>query len=448
MASIFISYSRSDAAVVDKLIGRLNDAGHQVWVDRTGIRGGEQWRQRIVNAIENAVVLVLVLSPNSVVSDNVRKELDLAESSKIPILPVAIVPVEIPTAMKYQLAGIQVIDLHRNFEAGLRELLGVLQERISAEIRPSPEPAIRPGQSGKQLLPGKQLMFWVGGGLLVVLLTWLVFSGILSSPPEVGVPSPSAEAVAMVSATAPPAASTSAFEPSPVPTSAPEPAPTQVTPAYPYPAPAGQVAEFPNGCLPKQDWRPYPSAGLLPPQGDCWRLPANAAFALFEDEISLFAQEVSGERSFGLLRFIPDNGNATMNLRLQIEKMDMPGEQIHNLSFGVVALAAESALQNGLFIQKERADFPILLKSTIFGDTYLKDANGKRYEYRPGSQVEVTLIVARNSLEIYVDGVRVREPLAVPSTDRAFWIGYFMRTRGTLQAQLTELEITAPAPGR
>jgi hypothetical protein len=105
VAQIFLSYARKDARIVDQLIARLGTAGYEVWVDRTGIPGGEQWRRQIVRAIESSEAFLIVLSPHSVISDNVRKELDLAEGAQKRVLPVIVQPVDIPAEMKYQLVG-------------------------------------------------------------------------------------------------------------------------------------------------------------------------------------------------------------------------------------------------------------------------------------------------------------------------------------------------------
>jgi hypothetical protein len=128
MARIFISYSRSDKSIIDGLIRQLEAAGHPVWVDRTGIRGGEQWRQEIVEAIESSDVFLLVLSENSAGSDNVRAEIDLAKESRKKIIPINLRPVPIPSSMKYQLAGLQRINCFPNAEDGFQELLNALNE--------------------------------------------------------------------------------------------------------------------------------------------------------------------------------------------------------------------------------------------------------------------------------------------------------------------------------
>lgn len=130
MTKIFMSYSRADSKIVSRLIGELEAAGYQVWVDRVEIRGGEIWRREIVNAVDTSDVMVLVLSNHSIESDNVRRELDLAESGKLRILPIEIEPVTIPPEFRYQLVGIQRINLYKNYDQGLRELLGALGQDL------------------------------------------------------------------------------------------------------------------------------------------------------------------------------------------------------------------------------------------------------------------------------------------------------------------------------
>ncbi len=78
-AKIFISYSRKDQEFVDQLVADLEAHGVGVWVDRGDIVAGAAWRQQIVEGIKNCPVFLLVLSPNSIESGNVNRELTLAE---------------------------------------------------------------------------------------------------------------------------------------------------------------------------------------------------------------------------------------------------------------------------------------------------------------------------------------------------------------------------------
>ena len=86
MSKIFISYSRQNTSFVDKLIEELEKRGLNVWVDRENIRGGTAWRAEISNAIRRSDTFIIVLSEQSALSDNVTKELALADKHKKTII--------------------------------------------------------------------------------------------------------------------------------------------------------------------------------------------------------------------------------------------------------------------------------------------------------------------------------------------------------------------------
>jgi len=126
-ARIFISYSRHDSDFARGVESALNNRGFNVWLDTDRLRLGELWREEIVQAIEECDYFLLLLSPHSIHSVNVVRELSLAESSSRLILPVMVEQVEIPDTMKYQLAGLQFIvvdDLQSNL--GLQSVLDAL----------------------------------------------------------------------------------------------------------------------------------------------------------------------------------------------------------------------------------------------------------------------------------------------------------------------------------
>ena len=126
MSRLFLSYSRADAVVAIRLHDMLDAAGHDVWMDKSDIKSGAQWRKSIVEAIESAERVLVLLSENSVESDNVRREIDIALDGAVSILPLTLDEVPIPTALRYQLAGIQRHDLFNDFDQGIQALLELL----------------------------------------------------------------------------------------------------------------------------------------------------------------------------------------------------------------------------------------------------------------------------------------------------------------------------------
>lgn len=88
MKKVFISYSRRNLTVVERLARDLQDAGLEVWVDFRKIKGGEAWRQAIYNGIDEAEFVIACLSAPAAESEWVRRELEIAQQQKKLIIPV------------------------------------------------------------------------------------------------------------------------------------------------------------------------------------------------------------------------------------------------------------------------------------------------------------------------------------------------------------------------
>jgi TolB-like protein/Flp pilus assembly protein TadD len=135
-ADVFISYSREDKDRVLDLAAKLRDAGVSLWIDQGGIDGATLWGEEIVKALENAKVLLLVVTESAVRSHNVAKEVVLASERKGHILPVHLEPTQIPSSLRYPLAGIQHIEYFQgDADANLRTILRSL-ERVGVRIAP------------------------------------------------------------------------------------------------------------------------------------------------------------------------------------------------------------------------------------------------------------------------------------------------------------------------
>ena len=144
MGHIFISYSRADIQAIDRLAATLKEAAIEVWIDREGIDGGAKWRTRIVEAIKSASAFVIALSPDSVKSDNVSRELAVAEQTNKPIVPILLRPTTIPSDLEYTLSQLQRIDLAEDYGAGVKRLLKTLRGRTEAGVTRTGEPRHEP----------------------------------------------------------------------------------------------------------------------------------------------------------------------------------------------------------------------------------------------------------------------------------------------------------------
>jgi hypothetical protein len=99
MTQIFISYSRKDIGFARKLAGDLEKAGYTVWWDITDLRGGDDWVRVIPEAIETSDFVIVVLSPDSTVSEWVRKEYTQAISLRKRIIPIMLRTTGVPFAL-------------------------------------------------------------------------------------------------------------------------------------------------------------------------------------------------------------------------------------------------------------------------------------------------------------------------------------------------------------
>jgi adenylate cyclase len=110
-SDVFVSYSREDQDRVFELAGKLRAAGVALWIDQGSLDAAAMWGQQIVEALDGAKVMLLMITPAAVRSDNVAKEVTLISERRGHILPVHLEHTVIPPALKYPLAGIQHIEL-------------------------------------------------------------------------------------------------------------------------------------------------------------------------------------------------------------------------------------------------------------------------------------------------------------------------------------------------
>lgn len=137
MGHIFVSYSRRDLEIVNRLVEMIQRAGINIWIDREAIKAGKLWRTQIVQAIDTCDAFVLMLSSSSAASENVRKEIDLAQDSGRSIFIMNLDQAKIPADMRYQLVGLQFIDLKSlGFDSAINQLIETLNTELRITIGP------------------------------------------------------------------------------------------------------------------------------------------------------------------------------------------------------------------------------------------------------------------------------------------------------------------------
>src|SRR5262249_26221690 len=100
MASIFISYSRTDRAFVQHLTAALSAAHRDVWLDETDIPPSAAWLKEVEDNIALADTFLYVLSPDSVAPTSVcTQEVEYAIRDAKRIIPLVCRELDPPTVM-------------------------------------------------------------------------------------------------------------------------------------------------------------------------------------------------------------------------------------------------------------------------------------------------------------------------------------------------------------
>lgn len=129
--SAFISYSRVNKEFATKLAMGLRSAGYPIWFDLMDIPTGARWDDTVEKALRECSIFMIILTPASIASENVKDEIGYAIDHGKRILPVLLENCEVPLRLR----RFQYVDFTaKSFEDGFksaRELLGGLVEQAS-----------------------------------------------------------------------------------------------------------------------------------------------------------------------------------------------------------------------------------------------------------------------------------------------------------------------------
>jgi molecular chaperone DnaK len=121
--NIFFSYASADFQDASKMVQDILKAGGNVWFDKFDISPGSNWDDEIENALNDSDFLLLLLTPDSVVSNNVKNEINFAVDNQIKIIPLLYKQCRKPL----RLSRFQHIDFVSSYEAGLNQLVRILK---------------------------------------------------------------------------------------------------------------------------------------------------------------------------------------------------------------------------------------------------------------------------------------------------------------------------------
>ena len=124
---VFLSHSDLDREFADQLAITLRTHGIPVWYSRTNIIGAQQWHDEIGTALKRCDWFMVILSPHSVESVWVKRELLFALQQNLfeeKIIPLLYQECDYER-LSWILSIFQMIDFTHNFNEGCRNLLRI-----------------------------------------------------------------------------------------------------------------------------------------------------------------------------------------------------------------------------------------------------------------------------------------------------------------------------------
>ena len=178
---VFISYSRRDSVIVCEFVKHIIDAGYSVWMDIDGIESGDEFKDKIVSAIEESKVFLFFSSAASNASPWTVKEVNVAVALKKNIIPIKLDESVYNKSILFDLAGFDFVmcDADTDVSDVVQKLMHSLEKKIgkgdAASGNKSGHAAVKtntPKKSGRTL---KYIVVFFVLLLIVVICPVLLF---------------------------------------------------------------------------------------------------------------------------------------------------------------------------------------------------------------------------------------------------------------------------------
>jgi hypothetical protein len=132
----FISYSRANKDFALELARELRSSGFLIWLDQLDIPTGARWDDEVEKALNQCEIFLVILTPRSIASNNVKDEIGYAIDSNKRILPVLLENATVP----FRLRRFQYVDFtSKTYEEGIESAKQLLQSLLNEPATPNTE---------------------------------------------------------------------------------------------------------------------------------------------------------------------------------------------------------------------------------------------------------------------------------------------------------------------
>jgi len=168
---IFLSYSRSDSVLMQRLHNDFQNGGFTVWSDQSNLTPSTpSWQRAVEAAINEASCMVVILSPEAKQSKWVEIEVSIAEDLGIPIIPLLAKGAE-SNAVLFRLRTTHRIDLRQDYQAA-----------VQAQLIPALQQDLRRPQAHNVIIPNT-IHWWQQPSIIGIVAAVLIILLIVITPP-------------------------------------------------------------------------------------------------------------------------------------------------------------------------------------------------------------------------------------------------------------------------
>jgi TolB-like protein/cytochrome c-type biogenesis protein CcmH/NrfG len=129
---VFISYASQDKAVADAACQALEQAGIPCWIAPRDVSPGEFYADAIVRALNEASILLLMLTNDAVASPHVLREVERTSAKRHAIVTLRFTSVSLTPALEYFLSASHWLDASESDSGSTMSKLVVAVQRLMA----------------------------------------------------------------------------------------------------------------------------------------------------------------------------------------------------------------------------------------------------------------------------------------------------------------------------
>lgn len=166
---IFISYSRVNKDFALKLAKELRVSDFPIWFDQLDIPTGVRWDDEVQKALERSEIFMIIMTPASITSENVKDEIGYAIDQKKHILPIMLESCDVPLRLRrFQYVDFTTINYNEGIENSKKLLKNIIEQKTEASLNVKTETSVIKTKKSSKVKINKKMIVVLAIILLLI----------------------------------------------------------------------------------------------------------------------------------------------------------------------------------------------------------------------------------------------------------------------------------------